>query len=61
MFIKDMRALYDIVQSPRPLHNLVYSQHVTFMFKVTFMLVLFQGKDNSYTVKKYFKWLYLKV
>lgn len=55
MFIKDMRALYDIVQSPRPLHNLVYSQHVTFMFKVTFMLVLFQGKDNSYTVKKYFK------
>ncbi len=52
MFIKDMRALYDIVQSPRPSNNLVYSLHVTFMFKVTFMLVLFQGKDNSYTVKK---------
>lgn len=53
MFIKDMRALYDIVQSPRPSNNLVYSRHVTFMFKVTFMLVLLQGKDNSYTVKKY--------
>lgn len=50
MFIKDMRPLYDIVQSPRPSNNLVYSRHVTFMFKVTFMLVLFQGKDNSYTV-----------
>ncbi len=54
MFIKDMRAFYDIVQSPRPSNNLVYSQHVTFMFKVTFMLVLFQGKDNSYTVIFFF-------
>lgn len=58
MFIKDMKALYDIVQSPRPLNNLVYSSYVTFMFKVTFMLVLFQGGD---TEKTYFKWLYLKV
>lgn len=52
MFIKDMKALYDIVQSPRPLNNLVYSSYVTFMFKVTFMLVLFQGGD---TEKTYFK------
>lgn len=59
MFIKDMRALHDIAQSPRPLNNLVYSCHVTFMFKVTFMLVLFQGED---TVKKtYFKRHHLKV
>lgn len=47
-----MRLLYDIVQSPRPSSNLVYSRLVTFMFKVTFMLVLFQGKDNSHTMKK---------
>lgn len=47
-----MRLLYDIAQSPRPLSNLVYSRLVTFMFKVTFMLVLFQGKDNSHTMKK---------
>lgn len=51
MFIKDMRLLYDIAQSPRPSSNPVYSWLVTFMFKVTFMLVLFQGKDNSRTVK----------
>lgn len=52
MFTKDMRLLYDIAQSPRPSSNLVYSRLVTFMFKVTFMLVLFQGKDNSHTMKK---------
>lgn len=47
MFIKDMKVLYDIVRSHRPPNNLVYSRHVTFTCKVTFMLVLFQGKDNS--------------
>lgn len=34
-----MKNLCDIAQSPRPSNNLVYSRDVTFMFKVTFMLV----------------------
>lgn len=60
MFIKDMRALYDIAQSPEPPSNLLSIHHVTFMFEVTFKLVLFQGKD-IHSVKIYLKLHNLKV
>lgn len=62
MFIKDMRALDDIAQSLRPSNNLVYRLQVAFyrLFKVTFMLVLFQGKGKSSMLKHEEKKQYFK-